>query len=406
MKLATMRIIDEVVGTFLSALLGVLVTLSRSIFGPTGKTAPVEVKTIVCQKYLGMGSILNALPLIRALRYHYPNAKIIFMTLPSNREVVELCSAGDEVLTLDTGSFGSFVKDIFRCLMALSGRKVDICVDLEFYSKFTLLMSLLMRADIRIGLHMKKIRPRGILTDVVYYNSYKHLSDIYFAYATVLGIAARPEFFTSLLPSMGSEAVSKVHRKMGIGMNRPVVVINVNSGDLFLFRRWPAEHFAILIRLLLNGYPDFDYVLIGHNSDSDYVDNICRLVGDNHNGRLVNGSGLTSIPELFALIESSFMMITNDSGPMHIASLYGRNLVAFFGPESPIVYGPLNSNSLVFYSGKHYCSPCMSVYDSKKCLYGEECRENICLGSIQPESVYAAIEQRFLAPLPDSSGVE
>ncbi|MFA7402482.1 MAG: glycosyltransferase family 9 protein [Pelobacteraceae bacterium] len=397
MKLATMRVIDETVGSAVASVLGMGVVLFRHIFPRSVAPAPSEVKTIVCQKYLGMGSILNALPLIKALRSSYPDVRIVFLTLASNRDVVELCHGGDEILTIDTSSFTTFVRGAFASIMELRSHEVDICIDLEFYSKFSLIMSLLMGARVRVGLHMKKIRPSGILTNVVYYNSYKHLSDIYLAYATALGIQFRAEYFSSLLPSMGSETQRVLREKLGIDFDRPIIVVNVNAGDLFLFRRWPKDHFAVLIRDLLCKYPDYAYVMIGDAGDRDYVEQICAQVGSAHKSMLLNAAGLTTIPELFALIESAFLMISNDSGPMHIASLYGINLAAFFGPESPIVYGPVNRNSLVFKSTDQYCSPCLSVYDSKKCLYGEECQDNICLRSIVPAEIFHALEEHFLS---------
>lgn len=114
------------------------------------------------------------------------------------------------------------------------------------------------------------------------------------------------------------------------------------------------------------------------------------------NGQILNVAGKTDIGELFSLIEMSYLMITNDTGPLHIASLYGKNIAAFFGPETPVVYGPLNDNALVFYSNDLYCSPCLSVYDNKKTLYGNICVKNICLLEFKPIDVYNRIEKAFL----------
>ncbi|MFQ5787350.1 MAG: glycosyltransferase family 9 protein, partial [Thermodesulfobacteriota bacterium] len=84
------------------------------------------------------------------------------------------------------------------------------------------------------------------------------------------------------------------------------------------------------------------------------------------------------------------------SGPLHIADTYGTKIVAFFGPETPVVYGPRSKDALVFYSEDKYCSPCMNVYDSKKSSYGESCKENICLMNIKPKQVFEKIEKCFL----------
>jgi ADP-heptose:LPS heptosyltransferase len=399
MKLSMMRYIDETVGTFLTRLISIGIIFKRFFFSPSKKVERLEVRTILCQKFFGLGSILHALPLIKALRYHYPNASIIFFTLPSNREVVELCQAGDEVCTIETSSPLSFICSLGSNLLYLYRRQVDVTVDLEFFSKFSLFVSVLCGARRRVGLYMKKIRAGGILTDKVFFNNYRHISEIYFAYAQALGIEKRPEFFTSLLPSMDIEVMERMLTKLSIPAHIPVIVINVNVGSLSLSRRWPAEHFVQLIQTLVDTYPDYHYVLIGMESEFEYVEEICLRVV--HQKNLVNCAGMTTLPELFALIESTFLFISCDSGPLHIASLYGKNLVGFYGPETPIVYGPTNKNALIFYSTEHYCSPCLSVYDSKKCLYGELCPDNACLRSIDPDEVFQAVENKFLSGYAD-----
>ncbi|MDD2365630.1 MAG: glycosyltransferase family 9 protein [Desulfuromonadaceae bacterium] len=395
MKLSLMRYIDETVGTFLTRLLRFGIILKRLVVPVPAEVDRLEVRTVICQKYFGLGSILHAVPLVKALRYHYPNASIIFMTLPSNREVVELCRIADEVRTIDTSSPLIFLRELTSTLLYLLRKRVDISIDLEFFSKFSLFVSVLCGARRRVGLYMKKIRPGGVLTDKVFFNNYRHISEIYFAYAETVGIARRPEFFDSLLPHMDAGVLERVMAKLSIPDNTRLIVVNVNVGTLSLSRRWPAEHFVRLIQRLVDSYPEYCYLLVGMESEFRYVENIAGRIG--HNNNLINCAGMTTVPELFALIESAFLFISCDSGPLHIASLYRKNLVGFYGPETPIVYGPTNSNSLVFYSGKHYCSPCLSVYDSKKCLYGELCPDNDCLRSIDPDAVFQTIEDRFLS---------
>jgi len=397
MLLSRMRYIDDTVGMFICNVLGQIIRLKNIFLRRTRDIPYDKVRVIVCQKYFGMGSILHSIPLIRALRVRYPNARIIFLTLESQREVVELCGIADEVLTIRLDSFGVLIKDALTRIFYLLRQGVDISVDLEFFSKFTLLVSLLTMARIRIGLYKNKIRPEGVITHEIYYNPYKHISEIYFAYALSLGIMRRPEYFAAPLPSLKYTLSKPLFNKFALNHSSPLVIVNVNSSNLFKFRCWPADYFVRLLKLFINDYPNCHYILVGDDKDTDYVEAICRKV--ERPSQLINLAGKTSIRELFALIEIADLVITNDSGPLHIASLYQKNLVVFFGPETPLVYGPLNENSLVFYSSDLYCSPCLSVYDSKKALFGENCLINTCLVSIQPEDVYERIKQRFLKQL-------
>ncbi|MEK6715195.1 MAG: glycosyltransferase family 9 protein [Candidatus Omnitrophota bacterium] len=398
MKLSFMRDIDDNLGVVICKFLWLIVKI-KGLFIPSRRDAdPRAVKMILCQKYFGMGTILHAIPLIKGLRNHYPNAKIIFMTLKEQESVVRVCNLADEVLTIRLNNIFIFIKDVITNLSYLVRMNIDISIDLEFFSKFSMIISLLSMADIRVGLHQKRIRPGGIMTHNVYYNHYKHIKDIYFAFNTVLGISYDKKYFESTLSSFKKLYENKLRERFGLNGATPIIAINVNASDLFKFRCWPAENFIEMIQLLLRHYPQNYYILIGGKHDYEYVQGVYDKI-ENKDGHLINCAGQTNIEELFALIEMSMLVISNDSGPMHIASLYNVNLAAFFGPETPVVFGPINKNSVVFYSKDLYCSPCLCVYDSKKSLYGEECYENSCLTNIKPKEVFEKVEESFLKPI-------
>lgn len=397
-----MRIIDESLGVLLCRIAGVILQLSRLLLPAPQPKEAAKIKRILIQKYFGLGSILHAIQLIKILRNNYPNARITFITIGSNTEIIQLCNLADDLLVIDFGSPVAFVKSCSRLVLKLPFGKFDISIDLEFFAKFPLLVSALSRAPVKIGLFHRKARPNGILTHKVTFNAYRHISEIYLAYAEVLYLKPAMVRLDQCLPSFRTECEYSIRKRYQLEHNRGIIIVNVNSGDLFSFRKWPAQHFVTLLSLLLERHPNYTYMLIGSQSERGYIEEIIsKVIGATN--ILINCAGQTSIKELFTLIEMSELIITNDSGPLHIGSLYGKNLAAFFGPETPVLYGPLNSNVLVFYPDKLYCSPCLCVYDSKQSLYAETCEENICLSALQPHQVITALEERFLAYTPSSN---
>lgn len=390
-----MRIIDDNLGTFLCRILGILFQVKKLLLPARRRRENDLVTRVLIQKYFGMGSILQAIPLIKVLRRSYPNAKITFITAGAYREVISLCGLADDVLIADFSSMPMFLRSCFRIAIGLLTKRYDVSVDLEFFAKFPLMIAALSAAPIRVGLYHRKIRPEGILTHKVAFNFYHHISDIYLAYAAQLDLPLSPEDHASVIPSFRQELEESIRARFKLGDAERIIIVNVNSGDLFAFRKWPSQNFVTLLAILMDKHPDYTYVLIGGRSEYAYVDGITRQVST-RKARLLNCAGQTSLKELFTLIEMSELVITNDSGPLHIAALYGKNIAAFFGPETPVVYGPMNSNALVFYPENLYCSPCMCVYDSKQSLYAETCERNVCLSSIMPEQVAAALEERFL----------
>src|SRR3989338_2058362 len=106
MTIRFMRIIDDYLGMWICMLLGLAIRIKCLFLPRKTDIAPDKVRTILCQKYIGMGSTINAIPLIKGLREQYPNAKIIFMTTSSGGAAVSLCKMADEVLLVSLDSFG------------------------------------------------------------------------------------------------------------------------------------------------------------------------------------------------------------------------------------------------------------------------------------------------------------
>ena len=385
--------VDDTLGMFLCRVVGLLLQLKHALLPRRRVVDKAGVNHILIQKYFGMGSILHAIPLVRVLRENYPHARITFVTTSQYREVIALCGLADEVLAIDIRSLALFLLSCIRFMTALLKQRVDIAIDLEFFAKFPMLVSAASLAPLRIGLYQRKVRPEGILTHKVHYNFYRHISEIYLAYAAQLALDERNGHHGQVLPSFRSELEGPLRARLQLDAARKILIVNVNAGDLFAFRKWPAKHFTTLLSRLLDRHPEYCFLLIGTPAESDYVAQIMGSIGPRSN--LLNCAGKTTLRELFALIEMADLVITNDSGPLHIASYYGKNIAAFFGPETPVVYGPVNENALVFYSDHLYCSPCMSVYDSKQSLYAETCEKNACLSTLLPERVLERIEARF-----------
>jgi ADP-heptose:LPS heptosyltransferase len=85
-------------------------------------------------------------------------------------------------------------------------------------------------------------------------------------------------------------------------------------------------------------------------------------------------------------LEQVDLVITNDSGPLHLAVMMGTPTISFFGPESPVQYGPRGEKHTVMYKG-YYCSPCLHVYNEKN----SSCEDNICLKDISVDEVFKMV---------------
>jgi ADP-heptose:LPS heptosyltransferase len=121
-------------------------------------------------------------------------------------------------------------------------------------------------------------------------------------------------------------------------------------------------------------------VLSGVESEKEDGLKICEAV---NNKRCINFIGKTNLRELFDLFNVSDVLVSNDSGPPHFASMTNIKVIVLFGPESPALYAPLGKNIHVLYSN-FACSPCVSAYTHRK----SACRNNKCLKAITPDMVF------------------
>ena len=162
-----------------------------------------------------------------------------------------------------------------------------------------------------------------------------------------------------------------------------LVLINPNAGDLFPHRRWMSARYCELIKRILLDYEDVFILITGSVDDHNNAVDLVAHVG---NDRCVSFAGETDLGDLPSLYALSALMVTNDSGPAHIASAANLPTIVLFGPETPKLYGPLGTARSV-YAGLA-CSPCATAYNHRKTA----CTDNVCMQSISVGVVFSEIK--------------
>jgi ADP-heptose:LPS heptosyltransferase len=165
-------------------------------------------------------------------------------------------------------------------------------------------------------------------------------------------------------------------------LGKRLLIINPNASKLISIRKWPLECYADLVKRLLEDSSNA-CILTGVPSEREDAEFIMARVKSD---RLVSLTGKTSLRELIELFNMADLLVTNDSGPAHFASLTGIHVMVFFGPETPALYRPLTDRCTVMYSD-YACSPCVSAYNQRKSV----CTNNRCLTSIPVDDVHAAV---------------
>jgi len=166
------------------------------------------------------------------------------------------------------------------------------------------------------------------------------------------------------------------------------------GGGILPIRAWPEDHYARVAQGLCQA--GYAVGLIGLKEDALLAQSLVRKTGSPW---CVDLTGYTrSIRELLMLFYASHLLITNDGGPSHFATLTPIQTMVFFGPETGKLYGPLGMRTQILESGIA-CSPCLSAYNHRLTFCDGD---NQCLKRIAPDPVLADALQflRASAPTP------
>ncbi len=142
-------------------------------------------------------------------------------------------------------------------------------------------------------------------------------------------------------------------------------------------RRWPANYFVALVEELSLKKPSHQLVFIGAASEAEYTKSITDSCVHSN---LLNLTGKTNLQELIALIKNAELMISNDTGPLHIAFACRTKAIGLFGPISPTQF-VIPPESVAIYQNV-YCSPCVHEFDRAPCQGNNVCMQNILVAEV------------------------
>ncbi|MBI4547338.1 MAG: glycosyltransferase family 9 protein [Ignavibacteriae bacterium] len=375
MKINTMRNIDRFAGIPLCWFLGFIVSLFCKL---RIKQSYPGAKNILVIKFFGMGSILLSTPALSLMRQAFPNAQLWYLSFETNRELIERLPVVDRVLTIRTSTFAAFLSDTLKVITHTRRITFDIVFDFEFFSKFSTVIAGLTNAPYRLGFSLPTQWRKRLLTHQVSLLKENHVTKAFCE--LVFTMSSRISVPPLVPPTITHEDVQSLNNKIHLNGNS-IICVNVNAGETFLERRWLPEQFAELVDRL-SAEKDREFFFIGSGEECEYVQNVIELTSVRK--RCYNLAGVLSIPELAALFKHCDMIISNDSGPVHLAAALGTPMLALYGPETPQFYGPIGDNVSIIYK-RVSCSPCMNLYDAKtfRCPYSALCMREISVAEVE-----------------------
>ncbi len=318
---------------------------------------PSPPRRVLIIKPSAIGDVVHALPVLNLIRKTWPKAHVAWLVTPACAGLLDGHPQLDEVIRFERKKFGrgwrspKAAMGLFRFARELRRRQFDLVIDLQglFRSGW---LSWQTRSPVRVGFaNARELAPLFYTHRVPIETVEQHAIDRYLAVAEMLGCGRDPVEFHFATRDEDRAAVAVL-----LKVDSPYAVLL--PGTNWETKRWPVEHFAGLVAPLRERY-GLRTVIGGAQDD--------RTLAAQIPGAL-DLTGVTTLPQLVALLERATVVIGNDSGPMHIASALGRPLVTLYGPTSPIRTGPYRRLDTVIRLDIA-CSPCFSRHCShQSCL--------------------------------------
>ena len=333
-----------------------------------------EISRLLIVKTSSIGDVIHALPVVQAIKEAAPNLTLGWVVRRRCADVLRGNPFIDRLYVMpDKPSVG----ELWTLRSELRAGRYDIALDMQGLL-LSGLVTWLSGAPVRLGWDRNRESNALFLTHPIVPGKAKdrHEIDLLYGFAEALGVQAAHVDFTPQ-PYLAEEEKARASEWLA-GLPRPWIALNVGASRAY--KRWPVERWAKVAKEL--AALGQGIVFVGDKNDAAIVAQITPSLT-----RYVDLSGKTTLRELASVLAACDLLVTADTGPMHIAVAVGTPVVAIFGATAPARHGPY---------GQHHTA----LHDPVPGLLvpGKRPTEEIgaaCLARITPQDVLAAVAAKL-----------
>lgn len=329
-------------------------------------------KKILIVKPSSLGDIVHSLPFLDAVKTTFPDAKIHWVVAKGLEGLLEGHPMINRLWIInkdkwkDLGRIRETISEVRTLSSELKKESYDITIDLQGLLRSGLITRAT-KAPVRIGFKEAKEGGNLFYTHRVEGGRDIHAVDRYLKIAATLGCETGDVRFPMPL-FKDSEKIQQIKKKTG---NYAVIV----PGARKKANRWPAEKYGALAARF-----NIRSLIVGSASDRE----ISEIIETGSGMKAISLAGKTDLKELISILRNAKYVISNDTGPMHIAAAFGVPVIAVFGPANPARTGPYGKNHIIVKADVP-CAPC----------YKRNCKNTLCMDAISVDMVYNAIPEKL-----------
>ena len=275
-----------------------------------------------------VGDAVHVCPVITAIKRHAPQTRLSWVLQPGPATLVRGHAALDEIILFERGRG---LRAFASIRSALAARPFDLVIDLQVYLKAGLVTALA-RAPVKLGFDRARARDANWLftTHRIPSHPQQHVQDQYFEFLKALGVPFEPVVW-----ALGPWAHERAwQREFFAAIERPVAAIVVATSKPE--KDWAPDRWATVADAL---YADFGVqpVLVGGRSERESRAEAIIMARAKHRPLSALGSGLR---KLTAILDGSALVLSPDTGPLHLSVALGRPVISLMGYTNPKRTGP------------------------------------------------------------------
>ena len=328
-----------------------------------------KCKKILVVKPSSLGDIVHSLPFLNSLKTCFPKAEIHWVIAKGLEGLLECHPMVDKLIVINKDMWKELsrtkdtIREVRQLLKDIRSEQYDLAVDLQGLFRSGII-TMATRAPVRMGFSEAREGSRLFYNVRVKGGKDVHAVERYLKLAGALGCDEKNILFPFSLCRGGMKNLEDITG----GLKEYAVIV---PGARWGTKIWPAANFGGIASLL-----PVQSIVIGSRSDSLIAEKVVQASG----GKAVSLAGKTSLAELIELMRHATLVVSNDSGPLHIAAGFRVPVVAIFGPTSPVRTGPYGDGNIVIKSDAA-CAPC----------FKRHCKDMRCMTGISVEMVFEKI---------------
>jgi heptosyltransferase-2 len=339
----------------------------------------MEYKKILVKGVNWVGDTIFITPALSALRSGFPKAKISLL-VPEN--LAEIYEGNPNINELIMYRRREGLKEKIKLIRTLKEKKFDLGIIMQSTSYEPAVLFYLARIPERVG-YSHSLRNLLLTRVVKHSKKTQHEVDFFLGLIKALGVEIERKEVFMAEDGEAKEWTGNFLIENGYKEGEPLV--GIFPGAYFgPAKRWFSERYATLTDRLIEDY-GARVVFLGGKNDLPLIQKII----DNTTVTLINAVGKTSLKQLRALIERCHLFITNDSGPLQIASTTKTPIIALFGSSDPEKTSPWRKEDCTVIYKKVSCSPC----------FRRKCKKLTCFKEISIEDVLQVAKTYLRKPV-------